>query len=272
MRERVRAGDALCGTGPDVRTEDVALPDGLRLRCYTPRQVRTGVVLVWFHGGGWVSGDLGYSDVFCRVLADGVGCEVRSVDYRLAPESRFPAAVEDALRAVSYSTGEGPVLVAGDSAGGNLAAVCAQQLASDRIVGQLLVYPVLDCDLTRPSYRRNDGLVLGPREMAWFWDQYAPRLADRSSPKLAPLLAATVHGTAPAVIAVAGHDPLYDEGVAYARRLREAEVAVTLLDFPGLVHGFLRLTGSVPAAATAANHVVTATASLLSGVPAGPCP
>jgi acetyl esterase len=280
LRERVQGGDRLCAPGPDMLdVADVALPGGLRTRRYTPHRLRTQTALVWFHGGGWVTGTLDYSDGFCRRLADGLGCEVHSIDYRLAPEHRFPAAVEDALTAVRCIGGGRQVVVAGDSAGGNLAAVCAQQVndaragvrqarpdpghvPSTRVCGQLLVYPVLDSDTTRSSYLRNAGLVLGPAEMTWFFDHYVPVAAERASPRLAPLRAPDLRGLPPAVIAVAGHDPLYDEGVAYAAALRAAGVPVELLDFPPLVHGFLRFTGPVPAAADAAAAIVAAAARL----------
>jgi len=265
LRARVQGGDGLCAPGPDM--SDVAhidLPGGLRTRRYTPHRLRTQTALVWFHGGGWVTGTLDYSDGFCRILADGLGCEVHSIDYRLAPEHRFPAAVEDALTAVRCIGDGRQVVVAGDSAGGNLAAVCAQQAhdVPTRIRGQLLVYPVLDSDTTRPSYLRNAGLVLGPAEMTWFFDRYVPVAAERALPRLAPLRAPDLRSLPPAVIAVAGHDPLYDEGVAYAAALRAAGVPVELLDFPALVHGFLRFTGPVPAAADAAAVIVTAAARL----------
>jgi acetyl esterase len=266
LRERVCGGDRLCAPGPDMSdVADIALPGGLRTRRYAPHRLRTQIALVWFHGGGWVTGTLDYSDGFCRMLADGLGCEVHSVDYRLAPEHRFPAAVEDALTAVQCIGDGRQVVVAGDSAGGNLAAVCAQQVhdvPSIGICGQLLVYPVLDSDTTRPSYLRNAGLVLGPAEMTWFFDHYAPVAAERASPRLAPLRAPDLRSLPPAVIAVAGHDPLYDEGVAYAAALRAAGLPVELLDFPALVHGFLRFTGPVPAAADAAAGIVAAAARL----------
>jgi acetyl esterase len=266
LRARVQGGDGLCVPGPDMLdVADVALPGGLRTRRYTPHRLRTQTALVWFHGGGWVTGTLDYSDGFCRMLADGLGCEVYSIDYRLAPEHRFPAAVEDALTA-ARCVGDGrQVIVGGDSAGGNLAAVCAQlvhDVPSTRICGQLLVYPVLDSDTTRSSYLCNAGLVLGPAEMTWFFDHYVPVAAERVSPRLAPLRAPDLRGLPPTVIAVAGHDPLYDEGVAYAAALRAAGVPVELLDFPALVHGFLRFTGPVPAAADAAAVIVAAAARL----------
>jgi len=268
MRRRVDSGDALCAPGPDLReVADFQLGPRLTTRRYIPRALRTGRILVWFHGGGWVTGGIGYSDQFCRSLADGAGCEVVSVDYRLAPEDPFPAAVEDALAAVRWAASGGrEVAVGGDSAGGNIAAVIAQELtaaAGVRLAGQLLVYPVLDTDRGRPSYLAYDGLVLGVAEMGWFFSQYLPRERDRAEPRAAPLRAADLGDLPPAVIAVAGHDPLRDEGVAYAERLRAAGVPVTRLEFPALPHGFLRFTGPVPAAADAAARIVVAAAALI---------
>ncbi|MDT4932558.1 MAG: hypothetical protein QOK11_450, partial [Pseudonocardiales bacterium] len=226
-----------------------------------------GAVLLWFHGGGWVSGDLNYSDGFCRLLADGVSCEVRSVDYRLAPEHPYPAAVEDALRAVRWTAdGDRRIIIAGDSAGANLAAVVTQELRGNRgvtMIGQVLVYPTLDHDHTRASYQRNSGVVLSADDMSWFLDRYAPNPADRDSPRCSPLRAHSLMGLPPAVIAVAGHDPLYDEGVAYAEGLSRARVPVNLLDFGSLGHGFLRFTGPVAAAADAASRIVVATSGLV---------
>jgi acetyl esterase len=226
--------------------------------------------VIWFHGGGWVTGDLDYSDEICRLIAGAAGCEVISVGYRLAPEHRFPAAVQDGLAAARCVAAGGsgvpsrPVVLAGDSAGGNIAAVCAQQLAPDpdlALAGQILVYPVLDDDVTRDSYRRNAGLVLGAREMGWFFDQYCPP-DERRSPLFAPLRARKLAGLPATAIAIAGHDPLYDEGAAYARTLAAAGIEVTLLDYPSLVHGFLRFTGVAPAAAAAAREVARAAARL----------
>jgi acetyl esterase len=157
------------------------------------------------------------------------------------------------------------VVLAGDSAGGNIAAVCSRQLAADpdlTLAGQLLVYPVLDDDVTRDSYRRNDGLVLGAREMGWFFDQYCPP-AERGSPLFAPLRAGELAALPATAIAIAGHDPLYDEGAAYARALTAAGTEVTVLDYPSLVHGFLRFTGVAPAAAAAAREVARTVARLV---------
>ena len=288
MRRRVESGDPLCAPGPELReVADLQLGPRLPARRYVPRALRTGRILVWFHGGGWITGGIGYSDQFCRSLADGAGCEVLSVDYRLAPEDPFPAAIEDALAAVRWAASAGrEVVVGGDSAGGNLAAVAAQELAavasqelaagvaekvtggpgslpSVRLVGQLLVYPVLDTDRGRPSYLAYDGLVLGVAEMGWFFSRYLPSEQDRTNPRAAPLRASELGGLPPVVIAVAGHDPLRDEGVAYAGRLCAAGVPVTRLEFPSLPHGFLRFTGPVPAAADAAGRIVAAATALM---------
>jgi acetyl esterase len=266
LRARVSAGDVLSAPGPEMLDIAEELIDGvLPVRRYVPHRLRTETVVVWFHGGGWVSGDFGYSDGFCRMLADAAGCEVRSVAYRLAPEHPFPAAVDDAVHAVRRTAAAGhPVVVAGDSAGGNLAAVAVQQLAgSVAIAGQLLVYPVLDTDRGRSSYLRNDGVVIGIAEMGWFFDQYVPDEADRSSPLVAPLRTVRLAGLPPTTIAVGGHDPLYDEGVEYAERLRNSGVSVQLLEFPSLPHGFLRYTGPVAAAADAAERIVVVAANAL---------
>jgi len=271
-RDRVRAGDALCPAGPPMRavSEQRIGPARIPVRRYQPREPRTATAVVWFHGGGWVTGDLSYSDEICRLIADAAGAEVISVGYRLAPEHRFPAAVEDGLAAARCAAAggvgrpPGPIVLAGDSAGGNIAAVCAQQLRSGpevALAGQLLVYPVLDDDVTRDSYRRNDGLVLGAREMSWFFDHYCPA-GDRGSPLFAPLRAGELAGLPATVIAIAGHDPLHDEGAAYARALSAAGTEVRLLDYPALVHGFLRFTGVAPAAAAAARELARAAAQL----------
>jgi acetyl esterase len=269
MRHRVESGDPLCAPGPEMReVADIRLGPRLPARRYLPCALRTDRILVWFHGGGWVTGGIGYSDQFCRSLADGAGCAVLSVDYRLAPEHPFPAAVEDALAAVRWATSGGrEVIVGGDSAGGNLAAVTAQELTA--VAGQLLVYPVLDTDRGTPSYLAYDGVVLGVAEMGWFFAQYLPPGQDRGDPRVAPLRASGLGGLPPAVIAIAGHDPLRDEGVAYADRLRAAGVPVTLLEFPSLPHGFLRFTGPVPAAAAAAGRIVAAASALMEDVPLG---
>lgn len=261
-RERVRAGDQLCAAGPDLRevqnievpVEDARLPARLYL---TDRGVPTATV-VYLHGGGWVTGDLEYSDALCRHLAAEGGCSVLSVDYRLAPEHPFPIPVDDAYAALCWAAthlvgDERRLVVAGDSAGGALAAACALRSRDEDgpvLAGQLLVYPVLDSALDRPSYRSNgEGLVLGPREMEWFWDHYLPDARARRHHLAAPLRAADLSGLPPTALVIADLDPLRDEALAYAARLAQAEVPVHVRHVNGLTHGFLRFTGRVQAAA-----------------------
>lgn len=263
-RARVGAGNALCAAGPDLRdVRDVDLPvDGgsVRGRLYRPDGAEPLATVVYLHGGGWVTGDLEYSDALCRHLAADAGCTVLSVDYRLAPEHPFPTPLDDAYSGLRWAARElargGPLVVAGDSAGGALAAACALRARDDdgpRLAGQLLVYPVLDADLTRASYVSNgQGLLLGPREMAWFWDHYLPATDRRADHLAAPLRAADLAGLPPTVLVVADLDPMRDEGLAYAARLTEAGVPVRLRHVPGLVHGFLRFSAQVPAAAAEA--------------------
>jgi len=250
LRQRVAEGNALCAAGPDVETEETSL-GGVRTRIYHGAPDRT---LVWCHGGGWVTGDLDYSDELCRFLAHDAKCTVVSVDYRLAPEHPYPAALDDARAVVA--TLDGLVAIGGDSAGGNLAAVCARE---HRPAFQVLVYPVTDHDLTRPSYHRDS--PLGAETIRWFWDSYAPDVSLRAHPDLSPLRAGLT-GLPPAHIVVAGNDPLHDEGIAYADSLRVAGVPVTVTDYPSQVHGFFRLTGADPAARAAVPELTNAVGTL----------
>lgn len=202
-------------------------------------------VIVYFHGGGWVRGDLDTADGLVRRLAHLTEADVISVGYRLAPEDPFPAGLDDALAALRWGrdlAGARPLAVAGDSAGGNLAAVCALGTAAsaNRVAAQLLCYPVVDSDLTRPSYSSIPaGFPLGDGVMAFYWDCYLPDHTRRSDPRVAPLRSPELHTAAPAVILLARQDPLYDEGCSYAHALERAGVPVRLLEFPGAVHGFL---------------------------------
>jgi len=224
---------------------------GLALRLYRPAE---GVlpVVVFYHGGGWVLGDLDSHEPLCRRLAALSGAAVLAVDYRLAPEHRFPAAVEDAATALHWLAAQGAglgldpgrVAVMGDSAGGNLAAVMAI-LARDGqvppIALQVLAYPATDMSLTQGSHRlQMDGLVLNGSTVRWFRDHYlGPDPAHRLDWRAAPLLAERLDGVAPCVIATAGIDPLCDEGLAYAARLAAAGVRLDHRHYPGQVHGFL---------------------------------
>lgn len=270
-RERIRGALQACAPGPEVASIEMhTVGDGVSVRIYRPRRATGTGTVVHFHGGGWVTGDFDYADPMCRLLADTAGVPVVSVDYRLAPEHPFPAAVDDAstvLRWVaSGSEGLDPnIVVTGDSAGGNLAAVSAQLMRADdavTLLGQVLIYPVVDADLTRDSYVTNSGVFLGGREMGWFFDHYCPDVVARTSPDIAPIRAADLSGLPPAVVVVGGHDPLLDEGLEYAERLRGSGVPVEVQHHPTLPHGFLQFTAVSAAAAAAADAVAVATARL----------
>ncbi len=237
---------------------DRAIPGPIRLRIYEPRgDARPHGVLVYFHGGGWVVGNLETHDGVCRALCARTPCVVVAVDYRLAPEHRFPAALDDAWAATAWvaehaaSIGGDPsrIAVGGDSAGGTLAAGVAAR-ARDRglaLALQLLVYPVLDFDFERQSYRENGtGYGLTEAAMRWFWSQYMGPEGDPTNPEASPLRVGDLAGLAPAFVLTAEYDPLHDEGEAYAARLRGAGVPVTHICLEGLIHGVLRMPGAIP--------------------------
>lgn len=242
---------------PEVaKVEEIAIGD-VPARVYRPDLDGPLPTVVFFHGGGWVIGDLDTHDLACRTIANLSAAVVVSVGYRLAPEHRFPAAVEDALAATTWAAdhlaglgGAGMLAVAGDSAGGNLAAVVAQQLRG-RIDAQLLIYPAVDAPGEYASRLENaEGYFLDLATMAWFLQQYAAPGTDLTDPRLSPLRG-ELAGVAPAVVVVAELDPLRDEGLAYARALEAAGVPVTRRRFEGLIHGFLDM-GRHSAAAQAA--------------------
>jgi acetyl esterase/lipase len=222
-------------------------------RIYTPPGRGPFPVLVYFHGGGWVIGNLEAYDPTCRALTNAAGCIVVAMEYRLAPEHKFPAAPEDCYAALQWvaahaaAIGGDPTRLAigGDSAGGNLTAVVAQ-MVRDRggpsLVYQLLVYPVTDYNFDTASYRENaDGYLLTKDAMVWFWNHYLRSAADGSNLLASPLRAQNLRGLPPALILTAEFDPLRDEGEAYAARLREAGVPVTLKRYNGMIHGFFSL-------------------------------
>jgi acetyl esterase len=223
------------------------------LRVYAPSAGRALPGIVYFHGGGFVIGSLDSHDGTCRALANASGCSVVSVDYRLAPEHRFPAAPEDCYAALRFVAERGAELgidprrlaLAGDSAGGNLAAVTAL-LARERrgpdLRFQLLIYPVADHRFDTASYRDNaEGYFLTAAMMRWFWGHYLERPEQGDDPLASPLRAKDLAGLPPAQVITAEYDPLRDEGEAYAARLREAGVATELLRYPGQIHGFFSL-------------------------------
>jgi acetyl esterase len=250
-REQMRGAIPLFGEPAelaDVRDDTAA---GVPVRVYRPTEEELPPVIVHLHGGGWVLGDLDTHDAVCRDLAADSGCAVVAVDYRLAPEHPFPAALEDSLAAVRAvgELGLDPerVAVYGDSAGGGLAAVIARELRGG-VRHQALVYPVCDARLgATDSYARYaDGYFMTAADMRWFLDHYAAGV-DPTDPRLSPLAADDVSGAAPATIVLAEFDPLRDEGVAYARKLEAAGVEVELREYPGQVHPFVLLAGIIDA-------------------------
>lgn len=254
------------------RVEDIDIPGGggrLRLRVYSPDDTPDAPAVLAFHGGGWVLGDLLWMEGQCRNLAKAVGCKVVSVEYRLAPESRFPAPVEDAYEALEYvasnaqQLGIDPTRIAayGQSAGGNLVAALAL-MTRDRggppLKFQVPVYPVIDADFERPSYQEwGDGPGLTRKQMQWYWDSYVDP-PDRSNPYVSPLHATTFSGVAAALVITAEVDPLQSEGEEYARRLTADGVDAVHHMYPGMHHGFLNLTAMFPKAQHAFDEIVAA--------------
>ncbi|MDL4813045.1 alpha/beta hydrolase [Actinomadura opuntiae] len=254
---------------PHVADLAVRGPGGpVPVRLYRPEPLERGPLpaLVYLHGGGWVLGGVDNVDAACRDLAAGAGCAVLNVGYRLAPENPFPAAVDDAWAVLSsvarepdrYGAAPGALAVAGDSAGGNLAAAAAL-LARDRglpLAHQLLVYPVTDTAMDTPSWREyGTGYGLDAATLARFMDLYRGG-ADPSDPRLAPLRAPDLAGVAPATVITAECDILRDEGEAYARRLAEAGVPVVARRYDGVVHSFFLLPEIFDAGAEAMEFAV----------------
>ena len=240
--------------GPEVaKVEDCSVPGtggGIPVRIYTPAGTGPFPAVLWFHGGGWVVGSIDGQDAACRHLANASECVVVSVEYRLAPEAKFPEPLEDcyvatawvAANASSFNADGGRVAVGGASAGGNLAAAVAL-LARDRgrptLSHQLLAYPVTDRSFDTGSYRQfGDGYGLTRAAMEWYWQQYLADEADAGNPLAAPLQAADLSGLPPALVMTAEFDPLRDEGEAYAGRLNAAGVAARCIRYDGLIHGF----------------------------------
>jgi acetyl esterase len=236
--------------------EDRVIPGpagDLPVRVYRPSNQPGLPLLVWFHGGGWVIGDLEGSDLSLRKVANRAGSIIVSVDYRLAPEHRFPAAVEDCFAATRWAVknahslgADGTrVAVGGESAGGNLAAVVAllaREAGTPRLAHQALVYPVTDFDLASPSYHANaEGYLLTRYSMEWFWAHYLGAAGDGSDWRASPMRAASLAGLPSTHIITAEFDPLRDEGEAYAARLREAGVPVISTRYEGMIHAFFNM-------------------------------
>jgi acetyl esterase len=247
-------------------------PHGLiPARIYTPMKLRqkNGLApgLVFFHGGGWVIGDLDSHDVVCRKLADEGQLIVVAVDYRRAPEHKFPAAIDDAVAATSWIAGQATelgidaarLLVGGDSAGGNLAAVvaiAAREGKGPAISGQVLIYPATDFAMTHPSHSEPEtSILLTHSVIRWFRDHYLNGAADIHDWRASPARASSLIGLPPAYVLTAGADPLRDEGEEYAGRLKDAGVAVTHRSFPGQFHGFFTMGKLLQQANVAASEI-----------------
>jgi acetyl esterase len=243
-----------------VRDFEIPGPGGrLALRHYLPNDAAARGLLVFFHGGGFVVGDLASHDLPCRVLCKQAGVHVLAVDYRLAPEHPFPAAIEDGMAALTWarehaaSLGVDParIAVGGDSAGGNLAAVVSLSMKG-RIAFQLLIYPATDQRAVHPSHERNGrGYLLTRESIDYFRASYLPRRDDWTDWRASPLLAPSLKGAAPALVLTAGFDPLLDEGREYAERLKGEGVEAEYRNYPDMIHGFILMGGVLDTASAA---------------------
>jgi acetyl esterase len=245
---------------PVAKVEDRMIPSAggdLPIRIYTPAGVPPFGVLVYFHGGGWVLGNIAMTDQPCRLLANASGCMVVSVEYRLAPEHKFPAGAEDCYAAAKWVAGNTAALgidpmriaVGGTSAGATLAAVVAL-MARDRggphLAYQLLVYPATTAELTTEShsqFAKDNYYVLSRADMEWFWGHYLANDEDRRNPYACPANAKSLSGLPPAFVITAEYDPLRDEGEAYAARLSNQGVSTMLKRYEGVTHGFFGMPG-----------------------------
>lgn len=256
------------GAGPALHARrSVEIPVGagvtIRANIYDPVPTPASV-LVWLHGGGWVLGDVDDFDAVCATIARDSGLRVVSVNYRLAPEHRYPTAVEDALAALRWVDKHllpagGSLNIGGDSAGGNLAAVVARRARDEQgpaLTSQVLVYPVTDHHFERDSYTRYaTDFPLGRQDMMWFWNHYLPDVTRRSEADASPVLVDDLGGLPAAHVVLASHDVLVDEGRAYAEALRKAGVAVQLDEWDGMIHGFFNMVGYFDVADAAVSAV-----------------
>jgi len=254
---------------PVAEVREVAIPvkgGAITARLYRPSDAPSGII-VYYHGGGWALGSLESHDVPLRALANSTGAAVLSVDYRLAPEHPFPTGLEDCYAALCWAAehsaelaGAGkPLIVGGDSAGGNLAAavaLAARDRGGPRLAAQLLLYPALDwrCETKSFEERGGPGFLTG-RDMKWYWSTYAADPQQRRQPLASPAQAESHRDLAPAIVVVAEFDPLRDEGLTYAEQLRAADNEVTLLHYETLPHGFFNFLYVVEAAGSAFNEI-----------------
>jgi len=250
-----RAAGIEWGPQPLAAVAELQIPGPgaeLNTRVYTPDGTTPLPVLLYFHGGGWVLGSVETHDNLCRALAMAAGCVVISVDYRLAPENKFPAAALDCFAALNWLSanaarlGADPerIAIGGDSSGANLATVTclmAREQSRPMPIFQLLFYPVTNFAFDTPSYLENgEGYMLSRDDMKWFWNHYLPSDADGRNALASPLRAVDLRGLPPTLVITAGYDPLRDEAEAYAARLKAAGVSTSLIRYEGMIHGFLR--------------------------------
>ena len=256
---------------PIRHIEDIQIPSAghsIPARVYAEGALNPRPLMLYFHGGGYVKGGIQETDAFCRNLALATRHLVLSVGYRLAPEHRFPAALDDALSATIWAAkhaadlgaAPGPVVVSGESAGGNLAAVACTRLRSNPDVAiryQVLVQPVVDFTMSFPSITMASTECLVPREdLAWYYRTYSGEQCDPRDPSVSPIFAQDLSALPPALVIAAEYDTLRDEAKAYAERLRTAGIATRYICVEGMVHGFLQMPGLVPAEAQAATQEI----------------
>ena len=264
---------------PEAQVRLLMTPGGIALRAYRPAgAAKTDVLpaLVYFHGGGWTIGDLDTHDPLCRQFAHGARCAVFSVEYRLAPESPFPAAVDDSIDSTNFilenhaslAIDPARMAVGGDSAGGNLAAVVAISLKG-KLAFQLLIYPATDQRMATESLKRNgEGYLLTRALMEKFRGNYLPRREDLLDWRASPILASSLKGVAPAFVLTAGFDPLQDEGREYAERLKREGVETVYRDYPDMIHGFIVMGGVLDTANAAVADCCAALGRAFEKVPA----
>jgi acetyl esterase len=260
----------LLGGGPTPvgKTEDLTIPGpagDIAARLYRPMNAAEGSlpVLVFYHGGGWIQGDIDVHDEPCRLVANASGGLVISIDYRLAPEHKFPAGVDDCLAAFRWvrdhadeiGADAGRIAVGGDSAGGNLSVVVCQQIAASGESGpmfQLLIYPATDSRMETKSFELfGDGFFLTRERIDWYLGLYLNDESDKSDPRLAPVFTEDISNQPPALVITAGFDPLRDEGRQYHERLVAAGVKSQYVQYDGMIHAFINMAGTLPQGADA---------------------
>lgn len=257
----------LFGSGPQLhRVEDHTL-GGVSVRTYRADDSNEAPVILYMHGGGWVLGDLESHDVLCRRLAERSGCVVVAIDYRRSPEIKFPGAVEDCIavlnavweQSAELNINRDKIVLAGDSAGGNLAAAVAIHAGGNfpaKVLYQVLIYPVLDCRCDTDSYRQfAEGYGLSETTMKWFWEQYLEKQADGTNGLASPLQAHELSGLPPTHVITAEYDVLRDEGEEFAQRLEASGVPTTHRRYDGMLHGFVHFSGVFDQGLTALNDI-----------------